>query len=230
MIRRTFTLVLALVLLTGCGGSAEPEAESAPKPKTYTAAEVEAAVPAAADVPGGKEQTAKCPGDKTCVEPTDGVEFSRTFSLKLPFSGADAEEAASRGIADYLSFTVSQSATATAATTELAKARKDQSAYDGPFDEKAVKTGEGFTFGLKGTGVVADATVAKWSGFEVERDITLTNLKGSDEGTVRDYKVQVRRGAVTVEVQIGSDQGDRTIEECKKIARTVTEDYIARLG
>ncbi|GAA3513814.1 hypothetical protein GCM10022234_05760 [Aeromicrobium panaciterrae] len=230
MVKKLAVVIAALVLVTGCGGSAEPEAKSLPKPKIYTAAQLEAAMPKAADLPSGKEQTGKCPGDDTCVEPDEGVEFSRTFSLKLPFSGAEAEKAAADGIADYLAFTVTQSATATAATTKLAMDRKEQSRYDGRFDEKAVKTGKGFTFGLRGTGVMTDATVAKWPGFELERDMTLTNLNGGDEGEIRDYQLRARRGAVSIFVQVGSGQGERTLEECEKIARVVAKDYLARLG
>ncbi len=230
MVKKLVVVIAALVLVTGCGGSAEPEAQSPPKPKTYTAAQLEAAMPKVADISGVKDQTAKCPGDETCIEPEEGVELGRTFSLKLPFTGAEAEKAAADGIADYLAFTVTQRATATAATTELAKDRKEQSRYDGKFDEKAVKTGKGFTFGLRGTGVMADATVAKWPGFELERDMTLTNLDGGDEGNIRDYQLRARRGPVTIYVQVGSEQGERTLKECEKIARAVAKDYIARLG
>ena len=230
MVKKLAVIITSLVLVTGCGGSAEPEAKSAPKPKSYTPAQLEAAMPKAADIFSVKDETARCPGDDTCVEPEDGVELGRTFSLKLPFSGAEAEKAAADGIADYLAFTVTQSATATAATTELAKDRKEKSRYDGTFDETAVKTGKGFTFGLRGTGVMGDASVAKWPGFELQRDMTLTNLNGGDEGNIRDYQFRVRRGAVSLFVQVGSEQGDRTLDECEKIARSVAKDYIARLG
>ncbi|WP_332642180.1 hypothetical protein [Aeromicrobium sp.] len=231
MIKRTTVAVLALILLAGCGGSEEPEKKAAPPPpKVYAAAQLKAALPKASDVLQGKDETGKCPGDESCVEPTDGVEFSRSFALKLPFTGAEAEKAAHDGIADYLNFTVTQNATITAATTALASDRKEQSAYDGPFDKKAVKTGKGFTFGLRGTGVLADTTVAKWPGYELARDITLTNLDGREEETIRDYAVRVRRGAVTIHVQIGSGQGERTLKECEEIARTAIKDPLARLG
>lgn len=231
MIKRTTVAVLALIIVAGCGGSDEPEKKAAPPPpKVYTAAQLKAALPKVKDVPQGRDATGKCPGDASCVKPKDGVEFSRNFSLKLPFTGAEAEEAAHNGIADYLNLTVTQDATITAATTEFAKVRKSQSAFDGPFDKKAFKTGKGYTFGLRGSGVMADATVAKWPGYELARDITLTNLDGSEEGTVRDYEVRLRRGTVTVHVQLGSGQGDRTLDECEEIARTAVTDYLARLG
>ncbi len=230
MFTKAAVAVLSLVLLTGCGGSAEPD-KLAPPPKVYTAAQLEAALPQPGDVPSGKKVGITCPGAEFCAKPPeDGRLWSRQIELELPFTGKELEEAASSGIADLVDVTVIQNASPVAASTALTAERKKKSAYDGPFDEKAVKTENGFNFGLKGEGTLADATVSGWSGYFVQRDIKLTNLDGGDEGGLRDNELSVVRGAVTVQVRVLSDQGKRTSAECEKIARAVAEGYIKRLG
>lgn len=231
MIRRFAVAVLSLILLAGCGGSEESPKKAAP-PKVYTAAQLKAALPEAADVPSGEKLAITCPGDKLCAKPPeDGKLWSRQILLELPFTDKELEEAASTGIADLVDFTVIQNASPVAASSALTAERKKKSAYDGPFDEKAVKLDSGgFNFELKGSGTLADATIAGWSGFFAERDIKLTNLDGGDEGRVRDNELNLVRGAVTLQVRVVSDQGKRALADCEKIARAVTEPYIKRLG
>lgn len=230
MFKKTAVAVLSLVLLAGCGGSEEPQKKAAP-PKVYTVAQLKAALPKVADVPSGKKVSFSCPGAESCTEPPeDGKQWSTQILLDVPLVGKELEEAASTGIADLVDFTVTQYASPVAASTALTAERTKQSAYDGSFDDKAVKTDDGFNFGLKGDGTLEDAKVSRWSGYFVQRDITLTNLDGSDEGGVRDNQLNVVRGAVNVQVRVVSGLGKRTLAECEKIARTVIEDYIRRLG
>ncbi len=230
MIIRTSVVGLALILLAGCGGSTETEQKAPAPPKVYSAAQLKAALPSVKDVPRGKELTSECPGGEGCFKPKDGISFSRSISLELPFTGAEAERAAKTGIADSVSLSVTQNTTAVAATTDYATERKKQTAFDGPFEVKAEKAEQGYIFGLTGSGVLGDATVEGWPGYSIQRDIMLTNLEGGDEGAVRDSQVSVRRGAVKLTVHVTSGQGERSLEECKTIVLQLAKDYLTRLG
>ena len=235
MIGRSVVLVVGFVLLAGCGGGVSPKVDkttSPPAPKSYSAKQVQDALPGVDEITGGKTVSYRCPGEKvTCGESEGGETFSLMVKLAPPGSGVDAERAAKNevfGDIAYVAGTLHDSSTS--AMTALAQIHKTLAKYDGDYEFKAESTGgKSYTPGEKGVGSLGDVTVDGWSGFQSARAGVTTSPSNESEKREEAY-VSVVRGVVELTVHVGLASDGRPLGDAKKLARRLVEDYLARLG
>ena len=231
---RIALLIAALTVLVACGGSAEPEKKKAPPPpKVYTSAQLEAAMPADKDIPDAKKVGQRCPGGKDCQDPKDVDAWSVDWQPKPALKGVDAERAAHDAWFDDLGYLyVSQAKSESAVDKTFADSLKLQTDRKGSFETKAEKLKEEDhrTPGQKGTGTVDDVTISGWSGFAAEQSMVFTDLEGGTSDDRQEGPVRVRHGTVTVMATVAIGVKGRTVGDALKLARSVVEDYLTRLG
>lgn len=231
---RIAPVIAALAVLAACGGSAEPAKEKAPPPpKVYTAAQLEAAMPADKDIPNATKVGQRCPGDKDCQDTKDIAAWSVDWQPKPALKGADAERAAHDAWFNDVGYLyVSQAKSESAVDKAYAESLKLQTDRQGPYETKAKKLEEEghWTPGQKGTGTVDDVTISGWSGFVAEQSMVLTDLEGGTSEDRQEAQVRVRHGVVMVAATVSIGAKGRTAGDALTLARSVVEDYLNRLG
>ena len=234
MIKKLAVLVVASVLLTGCGGgSSEPEkaATSAP-PKVYTGEQLQAAMPKLADFPKGATKGFECPHDKDSCGPSDGsVSYSILVGIE-PVNTVAQEQALAANPAtpvDGAAVNVQLHNTDAEADAAHARFRKSNAAYEGDYDIPAEKTDRGTIPGSKGTGSIRPLTIGAWKGFVVER--TVVSPKGSSSEPIQliaqTYLVKGRASAGSF---ASLSAGGRDAAAAKELADSLIREYLERLG
>ena len=232
MIGRAALFIAGITMVAACGGGTTTADKKPVQTKTYTAGQLDAALPGVKDIAQAKKITKTCPGDKACVKPEDGDAWSVDIEYTSALTGAAAERAAKQSIADFGNLEVTQNTSVTAAALEYDKRRTARMEFDGPFETDAVrgKTKQEFTFGEKGSGTLEDTTVSGWKGFVSNRSLDLVQPDGSVDSKRFESQILVQQGAVSVSIFVGAGDFGRTLEDCEKLARGLAEDYLARLG
>lgn len=234
MIRRIILLVAGIALLGGCsGGSAETEKTTKPPvQKTYTAKQLEDALPGTDDIPGAMKELLSCPGDnKLCSEPQEGRAWTVATQLEPGLSGAAAEGAAHEAwFGDTMSLNVSSHETLAMADKANGKLLALNRKFVGDFeiDPQAGEDGN-FTPGERGSGSVVDVTLGNWSGSRVDHRSVGTDLKGNISEERQHSDIVVSQGLVTVSVSVSIAAEGRPADDAAKLARQVVEEYLTRL-
>lgn len=215
--------IAGLILLAACGGGSVEIAKEPPAPKNYTAAQLQAALPAVKDVPGGIKISERCPGGANCTKVDDGAVWSVNVAL---------EEQTGSELQDFAMITVYQSSTLIAAEQGYERSRSAGTPYVGSFETKPKDNGSrGYDPGLKGTGTRDDTTISGWPGFVAERSMAFVSPGGKvSDGKIRDGQVRVRQGRVTVSAFVSVNDEGSTPGAVTKLGRRLVEEYLTRLN
>lgn len=243
MVHRAGAVLLALVVLGGCSGSpASPEAPSdAPTPSasaaatadavaTYTVAELRAALPRLADVPGGSRRTSKCPDAKRAKECTidNGTVVSVNFELERPSTGSAAGDEATLG--DLAIVSVTEFDSIRAKRKAIAGYEKSQSDYNGDFATEAVAQGSSsYTLGERGTGSKRALALNGWQGSGLDRKIVLVDLDGQASGRRIDARQYLNLGKVVLSVSVTFEAVGHTRAGASDLTDRLAGDYLTRL-
>lgn len=232
-ITRIIAALAAIVLIAGCGGSAEPK-KKAPAPKTYTAAQLEAAMPNKEDIPGAMKDVLRCPGEsEICSEPDAGKSWLAYTQLKPSYegSGADVEMAAKeRWFGDTMSLNVSLHDNAAAADKAEKGLLAQDEKYDGAFDVVPEKVeGEGVSIGERGKGSIKKIRLNGWSGTELVQKSVGTNDDDETSEDRQEASVRVASGLVAVSVHVSQSAEGHGADDARKLAEQLVTEYLDRL-
>lgn len=221
------TITCGVALLAACGNGDEPS--SAPAPPTYSAEQLDAALPGVDDVPGATKVTRTCPGEEHCEDADAAV----SVSMELRPGGTDeqAEAAANEGFGDGLSLNAQQHPDEPAAEADIVKLRKIDEEQDGDFEVKPEdRKGPQYTPGQRGTGSVADTRVDGWSGYAFAKTFALLGLDGKEFSDRVEAQVAVSRGGTTVYCAVWASAAGQDRAQVLDRARTCVEKYLDELG
>lgn len=231
MITRAATVVAVLALVSACGGEKSADkTEDAPPPKTYTATQLEDALPKLAEVADGVKIMFRCPDPKNEACDSPKVEGTESFvSLSLTIASDDSADPEWSGFAG-VGARLLESGTAAAVAWDGERAKIVET--EGEFKTKAVDNGSGnYTPGLVGSGSTEKVELDGWSGWMHKRRLAFIDLEGTtSDSKLQDARLLLKRGKVVLMFSASVPEELEGASSAEQRASTLAAEYLKRLG